>query len=460
MFHTFRMNKLNVGVTDKARGEAYFSDNEKIDKVFQVLRKFVPQQIAVEKAKGLQEGVSVTAPLRQVNTADRVEFGPSVTRDDYLFVDKDAASVAPSRGGAGSEGDTVTEDAPPETIASKGASGRKRMRSDLADGHTLQKRVAAPAHLAVPHRRGSQAPSDVSGRALDAGTGKGTGKAGGGRSRGRRSSVGSGVLAVPLAAQVEVEEGRSGPLQVGVTSKQLEELLRKQGEEFGRSLEALEQRQQSALDRRLELERASLETLVPQVPASEEPRPAPAASATPTAEQGTEGGARGSEGVQMVPPLPSLISSPEAVRQGVPQAQQPEELLLAQHLQQLPQSQSQVHQVLQPQQFQQVLPPQQLQQPQQPLQLQQLPQPPSQRSTGAAAPAAATAAAAPAAAATPAAPVSASTGAAAPAAATAAAAPAAAATLAAPAAAATLAAPVSASTGASLEIVCLTKSAI
>eukprot|EP00854_Cymbomonas_tetramitiformis_P032984 gene32984-42095_t len=123
MFHTFRMNKLNVGVTDKARGEAYFRDNEKIDQVFQVLRKFVPQhEIAVEKAKGLQEGVSVTAPLRQVNTADRVELGASVTRDDYLFVDKDAASVAPSRGSAGSEGDTVTEDAQHETIASKEAS--------------------------------------------------------------------------------------------------------------------------------------------------------------------------------------------------------------------------------------------------------------------------------------------------------------------------------------------------
>eukprot|EP00854_Cymbomonas_tetramitiformis_P019274 gene19274-23043_t len=141
MFHTFRMNKPNVGVTDKARREAYFRDNEKIDQVYQVLGKFVPQQIAVGKAKGLhEEGVSVRAPLRQVNIADRVELGASVTRDDCLFVDKDAASVAPSRGGAGSEGDMATEDKPHETLASKGASGRKRMRSDLADGYTLQKR--------------------------------------------------------------------------------------------------------------------------------------------------------------------------------------------------------------------------------------------------------------------------------------------------------------------------------
>ena len=56
--HIFRMNRLNQGSTDKARGAAHFKTEEGSDIVYECARIFFPKLIKLHKHYGLENGTA------------------------------------------------------------------------------------------------------------------------------------------------------------------------------------------------------------------------------------------------------------------------------------------------------------------------------------------------------------------------------------------------------------------
>ncbi|KAK3233752.1 hypothetical protein CYMTET_55968 [Cymbomonas tetramitiformis] len=100
--HIFRMNRLNQGSTDTARGAAHFKTEEGSDIVYECARIFFPKLIKLHKHYGLENGVSLPPIVRQLTAKDLQGdnfSSPHYTQDDYVFVD----ALARWGGGANAE---------------------------------------------------------------------------------------------------------------------------------------------------------------------------------------------------------------------------------------------------------------------------------------------------------------------------------------------------------------------